>query len=115
MRRFGNWLVTRVVFLDGEAWRIRCSGVRHASQGWGASDTGESSLASATRARPEDSGRQEAHRRDPLTESLRRAVPNGTQLAGGRALIPKNAFGWAILAGLFFARVGLLTFFLLAG
>jgi hypothetical protein len=26
--------------------------------------------------------------------------------AGGRALIPKNAFGWPILARLFFARVG---------
>jgi hypothetical protein len=26
--------------------------------------------------------------------------------AGGRDLIPKNAFGWPILAGLFFARVG---------
>jgi len=25
---------------------------------------------------------------------------------GGRALIPKNDFGWPILAGLFFARVG---------
>src|SRR5229473_3669324 len=27
-------------------------------------------------------------------------------MTGGRALIPKNAFGWPILAGLFFARVG---------
>ncbi len=27
-------------------------------------------------------------------------------VAGGRALIPKNAFGWPILARLFFARVG---------
>jgi hypothetical protein len=26
--------------------------------------------------------------------------------AGGRALIPKNAFGWPILASVFFARVG---------
>ena len=31
--------------------------------------------------------------------------------AGGRPLIPKNAFGWPILAGLFLARVG---FFLLS-
>jgi hypothetical protein len=29
---------------------------------------------------------------------------------GGRALIPKNAFGWPILAGLFFARVGSFSF-----
>jgi hypothetical protein len=28
------------------------------------------------------------------------------KLAGGRALIPKSAFGWPIPAGLFFARVG---------
>ena len=39
--------------------------------------------------------------------------PVDSSLAGGRALIPKIAFGWPILAGLFHARVGLLTFFLL--
>jgi hypothetical protein len=32
-----------------------------------------------------------------------------TTMAGGRALIPKNALGWPILAVLFLARVGLLT------
>jgi hypothetical protein len=32
------------------------------------------------------------------------------QMAGGRALIPKNAFGWPILAGLFHARVGVFLF-----
>ena len=48
-------------------------------QGSGASDTGESSLASATRARRKDSGRQEARRRDALTESLRRAVQYSTE------------------------------------
>jgi hypothetical protein len=29
-------------------------------------------------------------------------------MAGGRALIPKNAFGWPILAVSLYARVGLL-------
>jgi hypothetical protein len=31
-------------------------------------------------------------------------------MAGGRPLIPKNAFGWPILAGLFHARVGLCSY-----
>jgi hypothetical protein len=48
-------------------------------QGWGASDTGESSLASATRARRKDSGRQEARGRNLLIESLRRAVQYSTE------------------------------------
>ncbi len=33
-------------------------------------------------------------------------LAGGKEEAGGRALILKNAFGWPILAGLFFARVG---------
>ena len=45
-----------------------------------ASDTGESSLASSTRARRKDSGRQEARRKHALTESLRRAVQYARKL-----------------------------------
>jgi hypothetical protein len=62
-------------FVGGEAWRVRCSS---RFLGLGASDTGESSLASTTRARREDSGRQEARGRDALTELLRRAVQYST-------------------------------------
>jgi hypothetical protein len=63
-------------FVGGEAWRVRCSS---RFRGVGASDTGESSLASATRARRKDSGRQEGRGRDPHTESLRRAVQFSTR------------------------------------
>jgi len=85
MQRLGDWLVTRVVFVGGEAWRIRCSGVRHASQGWGASDAGESSLASATRARPEDSGRQEARWKESSHEVIvsRSSIQHINLLAAG--------------------------------
>ncbi len=38
-------------------------------------------------------------------ECLLARAPRGGRSAGCRALIPKNAFGWPILVGLFFARV----------
>jgi hypothetical protein len=63
-------------FVGGEAWRVRCSS---RFRGVGASDAGESSQASATRARRKDSGRQEARGRDPHTESMRRAVQFSTR------------------------------------
>jgi hypothetical protein len=72
-------------FAGGKARRTQI-GVALFTDGRSASDTGESSLASATRARPEDSGRQEARGKNPLTESLRCAVQYRTGTADGRKM-----------------------------
>jgi hypothetical protein len=37
-------------------------------------------------------------------------VAEGQLAAGGRALIPKNAFGWPTLSGLVYERVGVFFF-----
>ena len=69
-------------FVGGKARRTQI-GVALFRDGRSASDTGESSLASATRARPEDSERQEARGKNPLTESLRCTVQYRTGTPDG--------------------------------
>ena len=76
LQLFLGWLERDVSF---HRWGSVANSGSATLLGMGASDTGESSLASATRARRKDPGRQEARRGDALTESLCRAVQYSTE------------------------------------
>jgi hypothetical protein len=77
-------------FVGGKARRTQI-GVALFRDGRSASDTGESSLASATRARPEDSGRQEARARI-LSQSSYVAQFNTTQFRTDRLRRSPNSW-----------------------